>query len=104
MNWTFINFVCLSQPHPTYKYEKPKFFELMKEYAKKLASDFKFVRVDLYELENEVRLGELTFSPMNTFFSCRNRQNEIDLGKDIDTKERLYDFFIYFLGKIGYYG
>ena len=26
MNWNFLNFHCLSEPHPTYKYPKPKFF------------------------------------------------------------------------------
>ena len=40
MNWNFLNFHCLSEPHPTYQYKKPKFFNLMKEYAKKLSNDF----------------------------------------------------------------
>lgn len=42
---------------------KPKQFELMMEYAKKLSKDFKFVRVDFYEVDNKVYLGELTFTP-----------------------------------------
>jgi len=83
MNWNFLKFECLSEPHPTYKYPKPKYFELMKEYAKKLSSEFKFVRVDLYELEKEVRLGELTFIPMNSGFFCKNKKDEIEIGKDI---------------------
>ena len=85
MDWNFINFHCLSQPHPTYKYDKPKLFEEMKELSKKLSADFRFVRVDLYELENEIRLGELTFAPMNSMFYCKNKQDEIELGKDINT-------------------
>ena len=103
MNWKFLNFSCLSKPHPTYIFERSKFFELMKEYSKKLSSDFKFVRVDLYELENEVRLGELTFTPMSGAFYCKNLNDEIELGKDIDTKIRIYDYFIKFLSFIGYY-
>ena len=83
MNWTFMNFSCLSEPHPSLNYSKPKYFNQMKEYAKILSSDFKFVRVDLYELENEIRLGELTFTPMNSFFYCKNKNDEIELGKDI---------------------
>ena len=83
MNWTFVNFYCLSQPHPKYHYQKPKFFELMKKYAIILSKDFIFVRVDFYELENEVRLGELTFTPMNSFFYCQNKEQEIKLGKEI---------------------
>lgn len=37
--------------------------EKMKPIVKKLASDFKFVRVDLYSIDNQVKFGELTFSP-----------------------------------------
>ena len=48
----------------------------MKTYARKLSKDFKFVREDLYELENEIRLGELTFTPMNSFFWCKNKSND----------------------------
>ena len=57
----------------------------MKKYAIILSKDFKFVRVDLYELDSEVRLGELTFIPMNSFFHCKNKKQEIELGKDIIT-------------------
>lgn len=83
MNWTFLNFSCLSEPHPYLNFSKPKYFSLMKKYARILSSDFKFVRVDLYLVENEIRLGELTFSPMNSFFFCKNIDDEIELGKDI---------------------
>lgn len=86
MNWTFINLHCLSEPHPKYHYPKPKFFELMKKYAIILSKDFKFVRIDLYELKNEIRLGELTFAPMNSFFYCKNKEEEIELAKDIIIK------------------
>lgn len=34
----------------------------MKSIAKKLASDFDYVRVDLYEIENRIYFGELTFT------------------------------------------
>ena len=90
MNWKFMPFYCLSKPHPKYHYPKPKLFKLMKKYAIKLSKDFIFVRVDLYELENEVRLGELTFIPMNSFFYCKNKKHEIELGKDIIIKNNNY--------------
>ena len=31
MDWNFLNFHCLSEPHPTNIYKKPKYFELMKK-------------------------------------------------------------------------
>ena len=85
MDWNLLKFKCLSKPHPTYKYQKPKFFDLMRNIATKLSKRFKFVRVDLYQLENEVRLGEMTFIPMNSEFFCENKEDEIELGKDIIT-------------------
>lgn len=37
--------------------------EKMKPIVKKLASNFKFVRVDLYSINGQVKFGETTFSP-----------------------------------------
>lgn len=42
---------------------KPKCFNEMVEISKELSKDFTFVRVDLYEINNRVYFGELTFSP-----------------------------------------
>lgn len=42
---------------------KPEHFDQMVEISRQLAADFKFVRVDLYELDGKVMFGELTFSP-----------------------------------------
>ena len=58
----------------------------MKKIAAKLSKKFIFVRIDLYELENEVRLGELTFTPLNCNFHCKKIEDEIILGKDIILK------------------
>nr|WP_246814564.1 ATP-grasp fold amidoligase family protein [Ferrimonas balearica] len=44
-------------------FKKPKNFELMVELAKKLAEDFDFCRVDLYNVDGEIYFGELTFAP-----------------------------------------
>ena len=46
---------------------KPEHFDQMKEYAKKLSEDFKFVRVDFYEVDGVVYLGEMTFTPATGF-------------------------------------
>ena len=44
---------------PSYKLIVDK----MRPYVLKLAKDFKFVRVDLYHINKQVKFGELTFSP-----------------------------------------
>lgn len=48
--------------------EKPKCFDEMVEIARKLSADFRFVRVDLYELDGKVYFGELTFTPAHCVF------------------------------------
>lgn len=63
---------------------KPKNFELMKEYAKKLSAKFKFVRVDFYEVNEEVYLGELTFTPAVGFFRYDKKEDEIKMGNFLD--------------------
>ena len=45
----------------------------MKEYARKLSSNFCFCRVDFYEVEKTVYLGEMTFSPANVEMKYNNR-------------------------------
>lgn len=59
---------------------KPKHYDLMIEYARKLSADFKLVRVDFYEVNDEVYLGELTFTPYSGFQKYRNPLMDKQLG------------------------
>lgn len=43
----------------------PSNFDKMLELAKKLSEDFKYVRVDLYNIDGKVYFGELTFTPFS---------------------------------------
>ena len=61
-------------------FEKPKYLNLMLDYAKKLSEGFVFVRVDFYELDNEIYLGEMTFTPSNTIFNCKDTSQDLYLG------------------------
>lgn len=45
------------------RWDMPKNLNKMIEYAKILSSDFKFVRVDFYEINKEIGMSELTFIP-----------------------------------------
>ena len=49
--------------------------------AKILSKDFKFVRVDLYELERKVYFGELTFSPAHCVFPYLSDKFDLEMGK-----------------------
>ena len=76
-----------------YKFKKPKKLNLMINYAKKLSSEFAFVRVDFYEFNDTIYLGELTFTPSNAVFGLKNRKQSIDLGNLIDVKKIKKEFF-----------
>jgi len=84
LNWTlidmkfnYLDFVA----DPSVKIEKPVNLELMLNYSKLLSSEFCFCRVDLYEINNIVYLGELTFSPANNLMDYNDQNMRIYLGK-----------------------
>lgn len=60
LNWHKIN--CTKKKQ-TGEFEKPKNFAQMIKVAEKLSEDFKFVRVDLYNINGRIYFGELTFTP-----------------------------------------
>ena len=62
------------------KIEKPEHLEQMIDIAKKLSADFKFVRVDLYDINGKVYFGELTFSPTNGVFSHYTQEFLDEMG------------------------
>lgn len=64
MNWNPLPFEDTVELMDKNNYpEMPDGFLKMREYAVKLASDFKFVRADFYLLNGDVIFGELTFTP-----------------------------------------
>lgn len=50
-----------------YKIKKPKKLKELLQVADKLSSDFKYVRVDLYYVNDRIYFGELTFTPAAGF-------------------------------------
>lgn len=62
---------------------KPLRFDELKEIAKILSADFKFVRVDLYELQGKIYFGELTFSPSCGVFPYLSDKFNWEMGKKL---------------------
>ena len=60
---------------------KPKNFVDLVTAAEKLASDFPFVRVDLYSIKEKVLFGELTFSPGDGFNIIFPKELDYKFGK-----------------------
>ena len=69
---------------PDIIFDKPKHLDLMIKYAKKLSSKFVFVRVDFYEINDKVYLGEMTFSPSNMLFNNKDNNQSLYLGSLLD--------------------
>lgn len=71
--------------YPTYNsYEneirKPDNIDEMLEIARILSKGFKYVRVDLYEIENHIKFGEMTFTPANGIGKWDNEDCEKLVG------------------------
>ncbi len=62
LDWKPLN-LSIEKPNSNTSTPKPKKLEAMILIAKILSKDFPFVRVDLYEVENQIFFGELTFYP-----------------------------------------
>lgn len=62
-DFNFLNFTQGNRPHAKDNIVKPKYYDKMIELAEKLAAPFPFVRVDFYEVENKLYVGEMTFYP-----------------------------------------
>lgn len=72
-DWRKQNFIGLINPmDPKEKNsqeieERPKNFEIMIKIVEKLAKDFDFVRIDLYNIDGKIYFGEMTFCPASGF-------------------------------------
>ena len=72
---------------PKVTFEKPPHLDLILSYARKLSAEFVFVRIDFYDVNGRVYLGEMTFSPSNVCFTLKNMEQSKSLGKLIDTSK-----------------
>ena len=80
-NWNYMKDVVpkhLSADPDDFK--KPTSLDKMYEIAKKLSSPFPFVRCDLYEFENNVIFGELTFTPAGGLSKGFSEKSMLEMG------------------------
>ena len=64
--------------------EKPKNFELMKELSRKLSIGIPHLRVDLYEVNGKVFVGELTLFHWSGFFNFEPDRWDYEFGKKLN--------------------
>ena len=83
LNWTLTNIEFNYSDFKrdvSIKTNKPINFEKMLDYARTLSNKFCFCRVDFYEVDNVLYLGEMTFSPTNVEMNFNNRSISLYLG------------------------
>ena len=99
LNWTITDIELGRRNYkrePNAKIERPKNLKLLIKYAEKLSKEFVFVRVDFYEINNKLYLGELTFSPSNNIMPFKNQEQRIYLGNLLNvTKIKSYLYIIF---------
>ncbi len=65
MDWNKLPMNCTWPEGGELLSEKPESFEKMKELAVLFSKDFAFVRVDFFDVEGKLYIGEMTFTPMS---------------------------------------
>lgn len=89
LDWNLLPFTRV-YPNTDYIIPKPKNFQLMLEFANKLAAPFPFVRVDFYESADaeKIYVGELTFYPGGGYESFQPMEWDYKLGEMLHLPER----------------
>lgn len=73
-----------TQPEFDFVIERPEKLDELIQVARVLCEGFKYVRVDLYIINNEVKFGEMTFSPANGMGEWNPPEVNYELGKLLD--------------------
>lgn len=77
LNWLPLT---IEYPNIVTVLKKPKNYELMVEYAKRLADPFSYVRVDFYNVQGDIYFGELTFAKTGGAGVFLNKMYDLWLG------------------------
>ncbi len=81
LNWNFIDFYMTSPNDKNVNIKKPAKLEEMLDIAKKLSVGLKFVRVDLYSINENIYFGELTHYPGSGFIDFHPKEYDKKLGE-----------------------
>ncbi len=79
MNWNHLDVKC-GHPNSEIPMPKPKKFEEMKQLARQLSKGHCHIRVDLYDINDNVYFGELTFFHWSGFKAFEPMSFDYELG------------------------
>lgn len=86
-NWNRLAFER-HYPSSTKEIKKPEQYECMVMLAERLSRDIPFVRIDFYEVNGKIYLGELTFFPGNGFEEFQPERWDKVIGEWIQLPEK----------------
>ena len=86
LNWNRLEYQAKSW-YCDKKVERPKGLEKMLEIAEEISKDFTFVRVDFYDVNGEVMIGELTFTPNAGRIKYMSEEALLEIGDMLDIKK-----------------
>ncbi len=87
-SWNKLDMQCGWPDGSTFLKEKPANFDKMMQFARILSHDFAFVRVDFFESEGNLYMGEMTFIPMNGTGNFDPQSWDYELGKLLELPEK----------------
>jgi hypothetical protein len=74
---------------------KPRNFELMIDYARRLSSPFPHCRVDLYNIKGAIYFGEITFYHGSGYNDFQPQEADLMLGSWIDIRKYSNEYIEY---------
>ncbi len=85
------DFNCLPMefnvPNGSKRFEEPENYEKMKELAKKISKKFNYARVDFFNVQGKIYVGELTFCPAGGFGRFSPKEWDHKWGNYWDLKD-----------------
>ena len=80
-DWNYINLSVLHYEPSNKTFEKPPHYEEMRSLCKQLSKDFPFLRVDFYDVNDRLYIGELTLFPGAGFIKMEPMEFDYEMGE-----------------------
>ena len=80
VNWQYMDVIMGHYMPMKQPFKKPEHYDEMLSICRTLSKDFPFLRVDFYDVEGHLYVGELTFYPGAGFETLRPIEFDYEMG------------------------
>ncbi len=88
LEWNRVAFLNGEEDTLSCQFDKPKTLSQMIEYARILSKPFPYVRVDFYEVDGKLYIGELTFTPYGNIMTYYKDEILDEMGSKLTLPEK----------------